>query len=491
MTPAARIQVPLSRVVLSVAAAALAASPARSAAETGADCAPDASVRRSVILTEGGAAAFKELRFDGPGLVAVAVSQCGVEVLPQCRLPVRAPFEALAPTESAVTIEAPQRLREALPAAAPDLLRHADALMGGEVRSVAVGRRRSSRPLVFAAELVGDCRRATHLVTEIVYGAVEVRGPAPDRLVYDGNGDREACLEARADKPEPAPTCRTPVAMTMTRLAPNVLVAPNAHDPSACKEDDPVGCTTACALGNASGCTSLARQLEKAAGQVTSAAEGAASAVDGGGVGQKLGVEPSKAAAVAGAAKNARRAADAGGAGAAAALYGAACLAGQSLACNNLGVMREQGRGGAADPGEAALLYEAACLGGLVRACNNLGTLLREGKGRPVNRVESLALFRAACQDGEPAACVNLGQQQLAGLGVPPDAVAAVEAFRQGCESGETTGCEYLAQAASVAGRLPEAAAALKSACQKGVPGACAAAERLPPVKAPLEGESR
>jgi hypothetical protein len=418
-------------------------------------CTPDPAARRSVVLTALNGATHDALRFDATVMFAAAVTSCGVEVLPNCRLAVRVEFEGEAPTESTLRIISAQKLREAVPTASGDLLHNLGKVEGGEVRTLAVGRRTLSRPLVFAHEVVGDCKRATHLVSQVVYGAVEVRGPGPSRDIYDGSGDPEACGSPGPDGALPAADCREPVAATLTRLAPNVLVAPHAHDASACKPDDTVGCATACAVGNASACTSFARQLERASAQVASAAQ------------------------VAPAAQAVESAVGAKGPQVAAALYAASCLAGQNLACNNLGVMREQGTGGAQDRSQAAMLYDAACKGGLVRACNNLGTLMRDGKGRPANPVESLALFHGACADGEPAACVNLGQQQLAGLGMPPDAVAAMESFRKSCEAGESLGCRNLLVAAKVSNRLPEATAALVKACDTGAAGACAAAEEL------------
>jgi TPR repeat protein len=463
-----------------VSLALMVPSLAKAAAGADADCKPDSAARRSVILTELTKAQHDALRFDAPSVAVAAVSTCGVELLSGCRLATRVAFEATPPTESTAAITAADRLRAALPTASADLKHNLAALKGGEVRTLSVGRRVLSRPLVFATEVVGECRGATHLVSQIVYGAVEIRGPAPDRFIFDGTGDPDACAAAKAGAKAPPGDCGEPVAATLTRLAPDVLVAPNAHDAKACKADDPVACTTACALGNASGCTSLARQIEKASAQVESAAGNVESAAEVAATAKKLGVGAAPPSAVVAGAKTLQAASASAGPQAAAALYAAACLAGQNLACNNLGVLSERGIGGPPDPGQAATLYEAACLGGLVRACNNLGTLLRAGKGRPANPVESLALFRAACADGEPMACANLGQQQLAGLGVPPDAVAAVESFRQSCEAGESLGCRNLIFAAKTANRVADAAAALEKACKSGVPGACAAVEQLP-----------
>ncbi len=479
--------------LVAIAATATLAMPGavRAGPGDGAKCVPVDTVRRSAILTELPKSAAEALGFDATVMVAATVTTCGVEFLPGCRLAVRAAFEPSAPAESTLRVTSTETLREALPTASADLSHHLKALEGGEVRTVAVGRRVLPRPLVFASEVVGECRRATHIVSQVVYGAVEVHGPAPDHFVYDGVGERDACSTAGPDVKTPPEDCRAPVAATLTQLAPNVLVAPNAHDASACKADDPVGCTTACALGNASGCTSLARQLEKVSGQVASAAATASKSTEKFAADtEKQGVIVTPAPAVVAGAKATHTFAQDRGPEAAAALYGAACLAGENLACNNLGVLRERGTGGPPDPGQAATLYEAACVGGLLRACNNLGTLLRDGKGRPANPVESLALFRAACADGEPAACVNLGQQQLAGLGMPPDAVAALASFRKSCEAGETLGCRNLLVAAKVANRLPDAEAALGKACKSGVPGACTAIEQVPGL-APPKGDKK
>lgn len=460
------------------------------AGQSDADCKPDTAARRSVLLTELKKAQHDALRFDAPAVAVVAASSCGVEVLPRCRLAADAPFAPAALAESTVAISAPERLRAALPTASGDLKHNLASLKGGEVRTLSMGRRALSRPLVFAAELAGECAGATHVVSQLVYGAVEIRGPAPDRFVFDGTGDVDACVAARPGGRTPPADCAEPVGATLTRLAPNVLVAPDAHDPKACKADDPVGCTTACALGNASGCTSLARQIEKASGQVAGAAKSTTGAAEVAGEAGKFGLDTRPVKPVAAAAAHVQATAEGAGARAAASLYAAACLSGQNLACNNLGVLSERGLGGPPDPGLAAALYEAACLGGLVRACNNLGTLIRDGNGRVANPVESLALFHAACADGEPMACANLGQQQLTGLGVPADAAAALESFRKSCEAGEPLGCRSLLFAARTANRVQDAAAALQKACKSGVPGACAAAEQVP-GPSPAAGETK
>lgn len=477
-------------VVLAAVTALAAPDAGRAQVRAKPECVPVEAVRRSMFLTELPEASAKALRFDAASMITAAVTTCGVEFLPECRLALGARYEPEARAESTMRIAKPEMIREALPTASADLLRHLDALRGGEIHTLAVGRRLLPRAIVFSSEVVGDCRRATHIVSQVAYGSAEVRGRAPDRFVFDGVGDADACASATPAQKQPPENCRAPFAVTLTRLAPSVLVAPNAHDASACKPDDPIGCTTSCALGNASGCTSLARQIEKASGRVVSAATTARKASETvATVAAVAGVPPKDGETVAPAVVGAGKATQAivrdKGSEAAAALYGAACLAGQNLACNNLGVLRERGTGGPPDPGQAATLYEAACRGGLLRACNNLGTLLREGKGRPVNRVESLALFKAACLEDEPAACVNLGQQQLSGLGMPPDPVAALESFRKSCESGETLGCRNLVVAAKVSGRFADASAALGKACKSGVPGACAAVESVRAMSPP------
>ena len=203
------------RLTAPAAAFALAglAGPAVGLAAPSADphCTPDPAARRSVVLTALSGATHDALRFDATVLVAAAVTTRGVEVLPDCRLAVRVEFEGEAPAESTLRITSAEKLREAVPTASGDLLHNLGKVEGGEVRTLAVGRRALSRPLVFAQEVVGDCQRATHLVSQVVYGAVEVRGPAPTRDIYDGSGDPEACgtTGPEVTSPPPAATSRS------------------------------------------------------------------------------------------------------------------------------------------------------------------------------------------------------------------------------------------------------------------------------------------
>lgn len=455
-------------------------------------CEPRPDTRRSVLLTALPPAAEKALRPEAAEMVAVADTSCGFEVLPTCRVAVRTPFVPEAIGSRELPIASPEKLLASLPTASRDLRRAGKALARGTIRMATIGRRSLARPVVFAAELVGDCEAATHVVSQLVYGALEVHGPPPDALIYDAAGDLPACGEPIVKGKGPPADCRSPVSATLTRVAPNVLVAPYDHDPDACKADDVVDCTQSCALGDASGCTSLAHWVEKTAEKVKSTAEkvdretGAFAAEA-----KEKGVTVTPAPGVQTGAKAAAKTAGQVGPEVASALYGAACLAGRNLACNNLGVMAERGRGMAPDPALAAVLYQAACDGGLPRACSNLGTLYRDGKGRKVSLPDSLRLFQKACTEGDPAACVNLGQQQLVGLGMPKNVAAALESFRRGCEAGESLGCKGLTTVAGLAEHRGKAEGALKLACEKGVQASCAVLERVSKEVSDKAGEEK
>lgn len=87
-------------------------------------------------------------------------------------------------------------------------------------------------------------------------------------------------------------------------------------------------------------------------------------------------------------------------------LYTLSCITGgQSLGCNNLGVMQESGWGTALDSKVARTSYAFACRHGEGAACSNLAVLRREGKGGPKDRDYGTELFRLACKLKHEASC--------------------------------------------------------------------------------------
>ena len=75
------------------------------------------------------------------------------------------------------------------------------------------------------------------------------------------------------------------------------------------------------------------------------------------------------------------------------------------LACNNLGVLYEQGIGVAIDYVRARALYVQACEGGEPRGCHNLGVLATDGHGEPADPAAARAWFQRACDAGLTESC--------------------------------------------------------------------------------------
>nr|MDQ2970484.1 PDZ domain-containing protein [Acidobacteriota bacterium] len=89
-------------------------------------------------------------------------------------------------------------------------------------------------------------------------------------------------------------------------------------------------------------------------------------------------------------------------------LYIQACDFGDARGCYNVGLMAEQGRGGARDISRAAAHYGQACEMGSSTGCTNLGFLYEHGRGIKKDPARAVALYRRGC-DGTPCQPSNLG----------------------------------------------------------------------------------
>lgn len=129
-------------------------------------------------------------------------------------------------------------------------------------------------------------------------------------------------------------------------------------------------------------------------------------------------------------------------------LYTNACSSGIAAACSDLGVLRELGRMGKADPEAIRAAYARGCDGADVFGCARLDTAYRtiSNAGDPTPR---------RCDHGDVRACVTLGVELTASK-VPGDLAKAYDLFKSACAAGAASGCRRMAEAyADNASSLP------------------------------------
>lgn len=156
-----------------------------------------------------------------------------------------------------------------------------------------------------------------------------------------------------------------------------------------------------------------------------------------------------------------------------------ACLAGESDACYEVGLLFYTGRNAfPRDRARAVEAYERGCHLGAAQACNNLGDALAYGDGIERDVVRSAAMFDRACRKGEALGCANWGQMFERGEGVARDRVQARDLYRRACASGEVYGClhaEMLTAQDAGAPRDPEGSLGYwRRACSRRDARACA-----------------
>jgi len=84
------------------------------------------------------------------------------------------------------------------------------------------------------------------------------------------------------------------------------------------------------------------------------------------------------------------------------------CNGGKAVACFQLGVIVENGRGVMKSEPQGATLYNKACVGGHMPACQAFGKLYEEGRGVPKDKARALHMYNTACQGGLQTACAEL-----------------------------------------------------------------------------------
>ncbi len=128
------------------------------------------------------------------------------------------------------------------------------------------------------------------------------------------------------------------------------------------------------------------------------------------------------------------------------------CTRGVALACNNLGLMLQDGRGVKRDGKKALTMYRKACARGAGVGCFNAGLQLQYGSGIAADPEQAELMYskarttyRRACDAGELEWCVNLGVMYQDGRGSAPDPTRAARIYDKACRRGSHNGCLNLA----------------------------------------------
>jgi len=167
------------------------------------------------------------------------------------------------------------------------------------------------------------------------------------------------------------------------------------------------------------------------------------------------------------------------------------CQDGSGWACNELGVLRSEGR---VERGDPAADFVRACSLGVVVGCQNAAlqtgrdprrappqladypVVLRHGKG-PVPDRTPFELYTRACDQGWMDGCEHVAIAYLRSEGVVRDPAKAAEHLDKACQGGLSTSCANLGFMHYSADGVPRDAdkgiAYLEQACGMGHPDAC------------------
>ena len=110
-------------------------------------------------------------------------------------------------------------------------------------------------------------------------------------------------------------------------------------------------------------------------------------------------------------------------------IYETACQRGSSGACNNAGLVWQNGLPGQSpDTKRAADYFLKACKGGHKNGCFNLSTLYLKGSSSvPKDMQRALTFSLKSCELGHPYGCANAARMYRLGDGVDVDKTKAEE----------------------------------------------------------------
>lgn len=130
--------------------------------------------------------------------------------------------------------------------------------------------------------------------------------------------------------------------------------------------------------------------------------------------------------------------------------FSRACSLGHERACFNVGVMYQDGVGGAADPEHARWLFNKACQFGYASGCYNFGNMAMEGKGGARDDIAARKAQETACTAGVTQACNSLAVLVEAGRGGNRDMARALALYKTACDGGHKAACDNIAAGAGV-----------------------------------------
>jgi uncharacterized protein len=311
-------------------------------------------------------------------------------------------------------------------------------------------------------DLVGDCARATHLVTRIYLGgfamaAGESRSIQSSASLFSAGagaksdatlqqieraGDADACQASHKSQTENG-NCAVPLRIGLLAL----------EQARTCM--DPAECESRCTKSDTGSCVVLGDMFLTGSG-----------------------VQKDEKHAVA--------------------LFRQACDQGDEEGCGTLGIVLANGTGVPRDPARAWSLLNRACSRGITWACGNLATLYEAGMGVQQDRARAAELYGVACDHGSPDACAhripllqfecdngqaedcwNLGLMYSKGQGVPVDYHAALVRLQRACDHGSDVGCTEVGtlyiRGLGVEKDPAKGLTVYKESCEKGGAAACAA----------------
>jgi hypothetical protein len=349
-----------------------------------------------------------------------------------------------------------------------------------------------------ASHLVGDCSRATHIVTRMYLGGFTLASGESKELAAKASvfvevgaksssslrrvryaGDPESCEESKRSREEHG-GCAAPLRLTLLPLGQTRECIGPDECQVRCDAGDTNSCNTlggmylngqgvvadppravrifqqACDRGDMFGCGNLGTQYLYGSGvqqdfrQAASLLHRACTAgvpwgcrtlagmhVNGDGVPKDLLLAASLF-------QSACRGGDAQGCNDAILALTQVCDAGDERGCLELGGMYGRGEGVQLDLNRAAALMTQACDKGLQDGCIQLGTMSLRGWGVPSDPARAMELYERYCNTLAVDGCFAMGMMYLNGDGVPKDDARALGYFERTCDGGEPLGCGSL-----------------------------------------------
>jgi hypothetical protein len=337
---------------------------------------------------------------------------------------------------------------------------------------VMVGKRSSAKKQAEQGELENDCAGATHFVRAATVGAFVVAAGSKAELaasakiagkgasgesksstkVHAQDGDLDACAKSTTDGKAPPDQCGAVVRIELEPIGASapaqaevaVAACPPgfARDddgacrkpdvPHQCTPGDAKDCAAQCDAGNASSCAMLAAMYRDGTGIEKDASKASAFASTACDAGVPAGCRIAASVKLSGKGRDLKGAL---------ALLDKACLAGDGMACVDLGVAKLDDKKLSND---AQYAFRRACYGGGEHeGCAWLGVLYAEGKGgMRVNPKLAAPFFEKGCKEGSPRACTGLADLLKAGKRVKADAARAAALHDKACSGGYAPACK-------------------------------------------------